>query len=221
MPQTVTITSEAYDFGELSDEAKEKARDWYRGCIDEYDFSCEVDEFITIGEAIGIDFTTHTVNLMGGGTRQEPNIWYDISCCQGNGACFEGTYTYKATAEQELRAINNDDSWVPIEVAQGLAAIQLRNAFGLQANICKRDHHYCPEHTVSIELEDRRNYHRCDDEINAAEKEIGELMVDLMCYLYRQLSDQRDYLYSDEAVDESIEANEYKFDEDGRRHRYA
>jgi hypothetical protein len=42
-----------------------------------------------------------------------------------------------------------------------------------------------------------------------------------MRYLYRQLCDQRDYLYSDEAVDESILANEYMFDEDGRRHSYA
>lgn len=219
MPETIEV--QAFDFSELSDDAKEKARDWYRGCIDEHDFSCEVDEFVTIGEAIGIDFTTHNVNLMGGGMRQEPNIWYDISCCQGSGACFEGTYTYKATAEQELRKINNDDSWAPIKVAQGLAAIQLRNAFGLQANIRKRDHHYCHEHTVSIEVEDRRNDQRCDDEINAAEKEIGELMVDLMRWLHRQLSDQRDYLYSDEAIDESIEANDYKFTEKGEIHPYA
>jgi hypothetical protein len=35
MPRTVTITKELFNFDELSDAAKERARDWYRSCIDE------------------------------------------------------------------------------------------------------------------------------------------------------------------------------------------
>ena len=33
MPETIEV--QAFDFSELSDDAKEKARDWYRSCIDE------------------------------------------------------------------------------------------------------------------------------------------------------------------------------------------
>lgn len=65
---------------------------------------------------------------------------------------------------------------------------------------------------------DRRNEAR---DLGDDGRDVEELMKDLARYLYRQLRDQSDYLYSDEAVDEAIEANDYKFDEDGRRHAYA
>lgn len=74
MPETIEV--QAFGFDELSPEAKERARDWYRECIDEHDFSCEIDEFATIAEIIGVDLDQHNVNLHGGGMRQEPNIYW-------------------------------------------------------------------------------------------------------------------------------------------------
>lgn len=206
MPRTITITKDVFSFDELSDEAKERARDWYRGCIDELDFDCEIDEFATICDIIGIDLDTHEVKLMGGKTRREPNIYWSVGYCQSDYAAFEGRYDYKATAERELRKINDDDAWAPIRIAKALAKIQADNAFGLTAVIKYTDYY-----GFSVTVRDRRNEDRTVEEEDAVE----ELLRDLAHYLYRQLRDQSDYLHSDEAVDESIEANGYEFTEDG------
>lgn len=216
MPSVAHQVSLAYQFDELSDSAKEKARDWYRGCIDEMDFSCEIEEFVRVGEAIGIDFDTHEVKLMSGKTRQDPNIYWSVGYCQSDYASFEGTYDYKADAELKLREINDDDAWEPLRIAMALAKIQCENMFGIRATI--KTHNYGG---ASVEVVDRRNEYRDDNGIVTAEKEVGELMSRLMQYLYKQLRDQSDYLHSDENIDECIEANEYAFDEEGNRHGYA
>lgn len=49
------------------------------------------------------------------------------------------------------------------------------------------------------------------------EAELKELCDDLASYFYNSLQEQNEYLNSDECVDESIECNEYTFDEDGYR----
>jgi hypothetical protein len=211
MPQTRTITQTVYQFDELDDAAKERARDWYREASygDTSDFDCEIDEFVHIAEALGIDFDTHEVKLMNGKTRSEPNIYWSVGYCQSDYASFEGTYDYKATAVQQIRHINNDDTWEPLRIAQALAKIQCENAFGIRAKMrVVRD-------WMSVdEVYDRRDEER---DIGSAWKEVEELMHDLARYLYQQLRDQSDYLHSDEAVDESITINEYEFDEEGAR----
>ena len=50
-----------------------------------------------------------------------------------------------------------------------------------------------------------------------AEGVVIEALRDLARWLYRQLEREYDYLSSDEAVDETIIANEYTFTEAGRR----
>ncbi len=44
-----------------------------------------------------------------------------------------------------------------------------------------------------------------------------ELLRDFAHWIYRQLEQEWDYQNTDEQVDESIQANEYEFDEDGVR----
>jgi hypothetical protein len=50
-----------------------------------------------------------------------------------------------------------------------------------------------------------------------AEEVVIEALRDLARWLYRQLEREYEYLTSDEAVDESIVANEYTFTAAGRR----
>lgn len=51
-----------------------------------------------------------------------------------------------------------------------------------------------------------------------AEDSIIEALRDLARWLYRQLEAEYDHLTSDEAIDDSIIANEYTFTENGRRY---
>jgi len=50
-----------------------------------------------------------------------------------------------------------------------------------------------------------------------AEDIVTEALRDLARWLYRQLEREYEYLTSDEAVDESLRANDYTFTEAGRR----
>ena len=51
-----------------------------------------------------------------------------------------------------------------------------------------------------------------------AEDGITDALRDLAHWLYTQLEREYDHLTSDEAVDESIETNEYTFTAEGRRY---
>ena len=219
MPRTITITSEAYRFDELTADAKEKARDWYREgqFEDGFEFDCSVDDFMTVADILGINFKTHEVKLVSGKTRSAPNIWYSVSSCQGDGACFEGTYGYKVTAPAMIREHAPEDAELH-RIADMLTIEQIRWGFGLIASIEKTSHHYAHENTVTIDVTDQRDD---DRDVSDADKAIGELLRDLMRWFHNQLVAEVDYRSSDECVDESIEVNEYMFDEEGGRHAYA
>lgn len=205
----ITVTKELYTFDELSPEAKERARDWYRTSVDDSDFSCEIDEFQRFAEIIGVDFDTHEVPLYGGGTRRAPNIWWSGFCSQGDGACFEGTYSYKPDAVAKLKAELQDDHEL-VGIAEQLVELQREHLFALQARV-RHTGRYYHEHSVEITAENTRTGEGED------EGPVSEVLRDMMRYLYRTLDDQNDYINSDEHIDEAIEINEYTFDEEGRR----
>ncbi len=75
MPQIITTT--VYTIDELSDAAREKARTWYReaGVPDEW-YDYVYNDFETICGIIGITLQTSPVRLYGGGTREQPHIWF-------------------------------------------------------------------------------------------------------------------------------------------------
>jgi hypothetical protein len=201
-----------YSFDELSDDAKQRARQWYIEQLffaDSDEFDCTIDDFKTVAEMIGVDFATHTVKLRGGKTRQEPSIWWSGFCSQGDGACFEGTYRYRPEATTKIRAYAPQDEELH-RIADQLAKIQERWLFGIHAEIAHVDRYY-HENSVAIEVVDERTDETAFDEDGA----VCELMRDLMRWLYRQLDRHNDWLYSDEHVDECITANEYMFDEEG------
>ena len=66
---------------------------------------------------------------------------------------------------------------------------------------------------ISVE----RDSPTCQDMTEDAEDAVIEALRDLARWLYRQLERERDYLSSDEAVDETIAANEFTFTETGQR----
>lgn len=71
-----TVITKVYQFDELSNEAKEKARDWWRDCENqEFGQQIELEFAEKAAGILGIEFDTRTVKLMGGGTRQEPIIY--------------------------------------------------------------------------------------------------------------------------------------------------
>jgi len=212
MPEIIETT--VYRLAELSDEAKDKARAWYREGGFDYDwYDAVYEDFQHIAVILGIDFKTRTIRLMGGGSRQEPRIWFSGFLSQGDGACFEGYYAYRKNASAEIRAYAPKDA-VLHGIADALQAVQRRNFYQLRAEASHRgryQHEYCMAISVT------RDSPTWQDMTVDAEEIVIEALRDLARWLYRQLEREYKYLTSDEMVDETIIANDYTFTGSGRR----
>lgn len=212
MPEIIETT--VYRLEELSDAAKDKARAWYREGGFDYDwYDAVYEDFQRIAEILGIDFKTRAVPLMGGGTRREPRIWFRGFWSQGDGACWEGSYSYARNATAKIRDYAPHDTTLH-GIADALQAIQRRNFYQLSADVSHRGHYY-HEYCMAISVE--RDSPTWQDMTADAEETISEALRDLARWLYRRLEREYEYLSSDEAVDETINANEYTFTETGRR----
>jgi len=102
MPEVICTT--VYQFPELSDIAKDKARSWYRelGPHDDW-WDTVYEDFERVCEIVGIRLKTTPVRLMGGGTRAKPCIWFSGFWSQGDGACFEGYLSHAKGAAARIR----------------------------------------------------------------------------------------------------------------------
>ena len=200
-----TMEVKLFKFDELDDKAKEKARDWWRqGALQDNWWDAVYEDAAEIAKIIGIDLRTKPVKLMNGNTRYDPCIWFSGFSSQGDGACFEGTYRYAKGSRKAIRAYCNDAELYAI--VDGLYEIQRKNRFGLTASVSHHGNYYFAR-SASIDVDSPVDRDDSDD--------VRQLLCDFMHWIYKQLEAQHDYLMSDEAVDESIECNEYEFTEDG------
>ena len=211
MPRIVETT--VYRLDELSDDAKECARTWYRQGSDDDWWEFVYDDFERVCAILGVRLKTRPIRLMGGGTRSKRCIWFSGFWSQGDGACFEAFYAYAKDAPRKIRA------YAPLDVelhriADALQAIQRTNFYQLHADASHRGRYY-HEYCMAISVErDSPNY---QDMTLAAEETVIEALRDLARWLYRQLEREYEHHTSNPVVDEAIEANEYTFTAHGRR----
>lgn len=203
-----TVEQKVYKFDELSDAAKEVARDWWRqGALtdDWWDFVYEDAEMIA--DMMGIDLRTRPVKLMGGGTRYEPNIWFSGFYSQGDGACFEGDYSYRKGSVKAVKSHAPQDTELH-KIVEGLCEIQKRNFYRISCTVTHRGHYY---HSGCTEFDWTH-----DAEVSSDDHEsVKQLLREFMDWIYKRLEEEHDYQLSDEQVDESITCNDYEFEENG------
>lgn len=209
MPTIIPIT--VYEFDELDDSAKDKARDWYRQGAFDYDwYDFVFSDFEAICDILGVALRTNPVSLVGGARREEPQIFFTGFASQGDDACFAGSYAYRSGSSKAIRAYAPQDAKLH-RIADALRDIQQPHFYKLSADIRHRGR-YCHEYCMDITVE-RDGL----DFSEAAEEAIIEALRDLARWLYRRLESEFDYLTSKPAVDEAIAANEYTFMENGKR----
>lgn len=192
-----TVETTLYKFDELSDEAKEKAREWYRAGGYDYDW-WSFDDYIDCAKFIGIGID---------------NIYFSGFSSQGDGACFEGRYEYKKGGAKALKAHAPNDKELA-RIADGLQELQRKNFYRLSASVRHRGH-YNHEMCTVIDVENTNSTYR--DCNSGTEEALKDLLRDYMRWIYRQLEEEWEYLNADEQVDDNIRANEYEFEEDGAR----
>lgn len=212
MPQVIATT--VYHLNELPERAKDRARSWYREGGSDHDwYDAVYEDFQRIVEILGIHLNTRTVRLVGGGTREDPCIWFTGFWSQGDGASWTGIYAYRKSSAADLRAYAPQDQTLQ-SIAARLQAAQRQNFYQLRAKVTHRGNYY---HSYSMAIEVTRDGPFSQEIAGDAEVIIVNALRDLAKWLYRQLEQEYDYLTSDEAVDEMLIANSYTFTEEGRR----
>ena len=189
-----TIEIRVYPFSELSDEAKERAREWWRLCdCQEADVSVDHDDVAAAGKILGI-YIGHR----------------GIVSSQGDGACFEADYAYAKGSARAIRAYAPLDTDIHA-IADELARIQRGAFYGLEARTRHRGHYY---HSGCMTVEVIRDRGFAPKQ----EEDLTRALLRFADWIYRQIQSDHDYRTSDEYVDESIEANAYEFDVTGKVH---
>jgi hypothetical protein len=208
----ITKTVNLYSFDELSPKAKERAREWWREIEAQY-FGAHGELYEpaeTVAKMLGIEFKTHAVKLMDGGTRHEPNIWWQLHV-QGSGAAFEATYRY---AKGSVKAVKGEfpKNTKLHRIAEELATLQKKYKYQLSAGI---DTNSREVHSYAMSL----------GWTEAGNKEVSEedqetllgLMRDFADWIFDFINADYDYRMEDDNVDESIRINEYTFTANGKR----
>ena len=191
------IKTKVYQLDELTEDAKETAREWYRGGALDYEWYESVyEDAKTIAGLMGINID---------------KIYFSGFSSQGDGACFEGNYSYAKQSVKKVMEYAPQDKNLH-RIVKALYQLQKINFYQLEAHV-KHSGHYYHEFCTRIDVS-----YLCGryTHIDTAE-ELTELLRDFMHWIYRQLETEYDYLLSDESVDETIKINEYTFTEDGRR----
>lgn len=199
-----------YQFDELSDTAKEKAREWYRtDCLDFDWWSPCFESFVDAAKYLGIEIDTRKSHSH----RKQPYIpaiYFSGFASQGDGACFYGTW--RASEMKTLKALKADFGtdtklW---QIHKELLSFAKRYPQAICTST-RSSSNYSHERSTNLEavLGEEINYNE------ATHKPLEECLVDFMRWMYRSLEKEYDYRMSNESVDESLTMNQYEFDEGG------
>ena len=165
------------------------------------------------------------------GTRRgskDTAISFSGFCSQGDGASFEGTYHYRKGGLKALQSAApagykdaDTGQWVEQkanielhEIARTLQQIQRPFLYKLEA-VVKQRGHYLHSGCTHIEVTHADSMYR---DIGDAEDGIAQALREFMDWIYARLEAEYDWLNSDKNIEDSIEANECEFREDGTRY---
>ena len=209
--RTECKTIEYFQFDELSDNAKERAREWFRSGDDGFWSECATESIKENLVKLGFN---------------KPTLYWSGFSSQGDGACIVGSwYASDCKPDSIISEYPADNAWHKI-------AVQYAEFIGsnpsASASLVHRGHYY---HEISVEItadvplpeyddEQERTvaeWRDIDAKRDAAIDELCELFRDVMRECYRTLNDEYEYANSDECVDGTIRANDYEFDASGAR----
>jgi hypothetical protein len=221
-----------YTYSELSDKAKERARDWYRevGAGDPFYIEHVTEDFHETLKALGFDVMQRRGNYL---DPRDPRAvrstveWSGFSS-QGDGASFSGTWRASdcdpvALLEDRPQVFatpngENATSKENVELHRITSEILECKKAGLShACIESRRFHMSLNGTGWDDQPDTATADEWEDHCEVTEARFIEACRDLAHAFYKALEAEYEYQNADEQVAESIEANGYEFTEDGER----
>ena len=189
-----TKVIETYGIEELEGRAKENALDWLREGLDYewYDFVFE--DAKECASILGIEIN---------------NIYFSGFYSQGDGACFDGRFSYAKGWKKALKA------YAPIgkelfSIGQRLQEIQKPFLYKIEGKVSCDDRYfrtYTGDATINGRFADVPD-HVMDD--------LSKPFSDLAGWIYRNLEKEYEWLTSEDQLIETAKANGYAFDSEGR-----
>lgn len=207
-----TQTIEIFKFNELSDDAKENARQDYRVNGFSYDWwDCVYEDAAIIAELFGLDIKTRTENLSNGKKLfNQIAIYFSGFSSQGDGACYEGSYSYKKGGLKAVKEYAPVDEKLHAIVKQ-LQDLQRRYFYKITAKT-KHQGHYSHEYCMYIDAEHENPKAYGSDYLPVSDHDaLTDILRSFAKWIYKQLEAEFDGLNTDEAIDETIEANDWEF----------
>lgn len=206
------IERTVFKFSELSERAKDKARDDRRYCdVDHSDWwDCTYEDAITVAALMGIEIAPAN------SANRGPGIHFSGFCSQGDGASFTGHYNYRANSVADVVAHAPQDEELKA-IAEALAVEQtttwLKCGGHLYAHITISNSGYCHSGTMDcsasfVDVPYGSPYLSPD-----VGRDLLALFRRFADWIYAQLEAEHDYLTSNGYIDEYL--SEEEFDEDG------
>ena len=174
-----TIETQVYSFADLSESAKEYAREQYREHNLDYDwYTFTYDDAKTIGALFGLRIDT---------------IYFSGFWSQGDGACFEGGYQYRKEALKAVMEYAPKDTELHGIVAR-LQEVQRKAFYGLYAS-CEQTR----GNNMRVNVD--------NDSRDISEEEEDNITDELRLFadwIYSRLESEYEYLQSNECIDEYL-----------------
>lgn len=205
MPRKITTT--LYKFDELDPKAKAKARDWFReGNGTDSWWEPTYEDASRVATLLGITLREDKHGKL--------SIQFSGFSSQGDGASFEGTYTYKADALAAIQDYAPKDTRLhaiasSLQAAQDKAQNRIAFTITTQGNYC---------HSGSIFFELDATEEDCSTISREAAREVITALRSFADWIYAALEAENDYQNADSTVTENIILNEYEFTKDGTIH---
>lgn len=217
------IETKVYKYSELSDDAKAKARDWWRKASagDNFFAECVEEDFHEVLAALGFD------------VDKKRGLAWSGFWSQGDGASFSGSWRARDCDPAKLLA-DRPAVWPKesgghacpqnAELHRIAAEILAVKAAGMEyASVRGADRWGFHMSLDSAEHEQERDHWSDDERVEyvamceTSEERFIQAARELARMFYRNLEAEWEYQNSDEVVAETIEANEYEFTEEGAR----
>ena len=206
-----TIEKTVYKFDELSETAKQKAIENYRISNDDFEFRSGdiIRNCADIAELFGLDIRQKAGRNGENKTIWLPSVYYSGFCSQGDGACFEGGYSYNKGALKAVKAYAPNDTELH-SIVKSLQDIQKRYFYGLRASTAHKGHYY-HEHCMTIDVEHIKGI----DIPESVQEDIAECLRDFARWIYKRLDTEWECINTDEYISEELGAMDCEFYDDG------
>ena len=210
-----TISVEVFEYDELDEKAQARARDWYREGDREFFSECAgrnvLDDAVRMFGIMGWTFDTHEVRLMGGGTRRDPSVSWQLGYMQSDGVWIEASYSHAKGSTRKIREEAPEDKTLHT-IADRLLELQKQHGYRLNARVRHND-----RGPMDLDVESDAR----DERARVVGEEtyflMREIVRDIERWIYDQLRTEDEYQSSDEVVADNIRANEYTFRANGER----